>query len=118
MPQRCTVCSHQHRERIERARARGRSLRWLARKYGLTKDAIHRRIRHSGWRIPPFIMPTWMTGRVRGNPEKTKPYRWRPGQSGNLPGRPLTPPWTVEELIREAIAGDLRAVRKLGKLGF
>jgi hypothetical protein len=26
-----------------------------------------------------------------GNPDKTKPCRWKPGQSGNLRGRPTKP---------------------------
>jgi hypothetical protein len=97
MPHQCTVCSHPRHRAIERARARGRSLRWLARQNGLSKDAIRRHMHHPPFRIPAFILPTWMTGQVRGNPEKTRPYRWKPGQSGDPHGRLSTRPRTVED---------------------
>jgi hypothetical protein len=91
MPQPCRVCHHPELERISQDRAEGRSLRFLSRKYGLTKSAIHRHAHHSpiDLRFQRAILE--LTGQpvpVRGNPEKTKPYRWKPGQSGNSRGRP------------------------------
>ena len=85
---RCTVCSHPRRKPIEKAIARGRSLLELAQKYGLTKIAIHRHDHHAQFRLPAMIWPTFITGQVRGNSDKTKPFRWKPGQSGNPRGRP------------------------------
>lgn len=37
------------------------------------------------------MVPTGITGRVRGNPDKTKPFRWKRGQSGNPHGRSPKP---------------------------
>jgi len=39
--------------------------------------------------------------RIRGNPEKTKPYRFQPGQSGNPGGRPKKFP--VTDMLREIL---------------
>jgi hypothetical protein len=85
---RCTVCSHPSRATIEKGAAHGRSLRKLANRYGLTKSAIHRHNHHFHFRFPAFIFPTCISGEVRGNPNKTKPFRWGPGESGNPSGRP------------------------------
>ena len=41
-PSQCTVCAHQERARIELLRAGGASLRILAEKFGISKDAVHR----------------------------------------------------------------------------
>jgi hypothetical protein len=120
MPKSCTVCAHPLREKIEKAVARGRSVRWLAGEYGLTKSAIQRHKRHPlpGWLTDKQLVTVLAGERksMRGNPDKTKAYRWKPGQSGNPRGRSSTPRWTMQELIREAIAGDLRAVMMLSKL--
>lgn len=85
---RCTVCSHPSRASIEKGAVHGRSLRKLADRYGLTKSAIHRHNDHCYFRFPALIFPTCISGEVRGNPNKTKPFRWRPGESGNPNGRP------------------------------
>jgi hypothetical protein len=85
---RCTVCSHPSRASIEKGAVHGRSLRKLADRYGLTKSAIHRHNHHCHFRFPALIFPTCISGKVRGNPNKTKPFRWRPGESGNPDGRP------------------------------
>jgi hypothetical protein len=92
----CTVCCHPERERIERALARGRSLRWLAGRHGLTKSAIHRHKRHpdpaQDWLIKALSKAAAGERKsMRGNPDKTKPYRWKAGQSGNSRGRPPKP---------------------------
>jgi transposase-like protein len=42
MPQTCTICAHADRTGIERALARGATLRDIARQYGVGKDAIAR----------------------------------------------------------------------------
>ena len=96
MPRHCAICSNPFRQDIEKALARGRSLRWLAGKYQVSKSAIHRHARHPllGWVTDEqLIRALTQPRRVRGNPDKTKPYRWKPGRSGNPHGRTSTPPW-------------------------
>jgi hypothetical protein len=92
MPNPCTICPHRRRKKIEKDRARGRSLRWLARKYDLAKSAVHRHLGHADSKpglLDQILGPEPRApGRPRGNPDKTKPYRWKPGQSGNPRGRP------------------------------
>jgi hypothetical protein len=101
---RCTVCSSPRRRSIERGVAQGQSLRELASKCGLTKSAIHRHLHHSEFRLPALIFPTFLTGQVRGNPNKTKPFRWRPGESGNPYGRPPG---------RKSAVSEARELRKM-----
>lgn len=85
---RCTMCCHCQRQAIEKDVANGRSLRELAKKFGLTRSAIHRHNHHAPWRLPAITWPSFLTGKVRGIPDKTKPFRWRLGESGNPRGRP------------------------------
>lgn len=40
----------------------------------------------------------------RGNPDKTKPFRFQPGQSGNPSGRPRKPEAILSEAIRKQLA--------------
>jgi hypothetical protein len=101
---RCTVCSHLRRGAIEKGIAHGRSLRELSKKYGVTKSAIHRHNHHSEWRFPRLVFSNLVTGQVRGNPDKTKPFRWRPGESGNPGGRPLG---------RKSAVSEARELRKM-----
>jgi hypothetical protein len=96
MPRRCTICASPSRQDIEIALARGRSLRSLAGKHRLSKSAIHRHKRHADsaqdWLIKALSKATAGERKtVRGNPDKTKPHRWEPGQSGNRLGRPTKP---------------------------
>ena len=42
MPRVCTVCAHEEREAIDHALVAGVSLRDVARRHGVTKDALHR----------------------------------------------------------------------------
>ena len=93
MPNPCTICAHRRRKSLEKDRARGRSLRWLAGKYGLAKSAIHRHLGHADSKTAGLLneilgSSSPAPGCARGNPDKTKPYRWKPGQSGNPAGRP------------------------------
>lgn len=45
---------------------------------------------------------------MRGNPDKTLPYRWRPGQSGNPGGRPKGTPLidACREVLAKLVPGD------------
>lgn len=99
MSRHCSLCRHSRRKGIEKALSRGRSIRQLAQKYALTKSAIHRDAHHPEdpemariLRSLDRPLPDWLlSGKprpVRGNPDKTKPYRCKPGQSGNPHGRP------------------------------
>ena len=38
---------------------------------------------------------------MRGNPDKTRPFRWKPGQSGNPGGRPKSQ--YISEALRRAL---------------
>jgi hypothetical protein len=82
---RCTVCIHLRHEAIEKAHAHGRPLRLVAKKYHLTKSALHRHKHYSKWRFPALAFPNFFTEHVRGNPDKTKPFRWEPGEWGDEP---------------------------------
>ena len=89
----CTVCAHRQRNRIDRALASSHSLRRVAAKYGLTKSAIHRHAHHPADPELRRLLNSKLVlsdgpRPVRGNPDKTKPYRWKRGQSGNPRGRP------------------------------
>jgi len=47
-------------------------------------------------------MPENSAKTVRGNPDKTIPHRWQPGQSGNPGGRPKRTP--LADACREVLA--------------
>jgi hypothetical protein len=60
--QRCTVCRHDERWRIEVLRAGGASLDALAQKFGLGRDAIHR---HWERHVSDEIKATYLAGPVQ-----------------------------------------------------
>ena len=50
---------------------------------------------------------------MRGNPEKTKPFRWKAGQSGNPKGRPLKKPITERyEALLEDLGGPRHVLKR------
>src|ERR1043165_2020271 len=52
---------------------------------------------------------------MRGNPDKTKPFRWKPGQSGNPKGRPVKKPITerYEALLEDPVPEHVRLSMRL-----
>src|SRR5262249_6648281 len=52
---------------------------------------------------------------MRGNPDKTKPFRWKPGQSGNPKGRPFKKPITerYEALLEDPLPEQVRVSMRL-----
>src|SRR5271169_3501585 len=82
-------------------------------------------------------MPENSAKTMRGNPDKTIPHRWQPGQSGNPGGRPKKTPLAdacrevlgrlvpddadgrtyaeaiAETLAQKALSGDIRAAQEL-----
>ena len=53
MPRSCTVCAHPERHSIEAALVAGRSLRDIARHFGVSKDAV---ARHAAEHLPPALV--------------------------------------------------------------
>ena len=62
-PSQCTVCAHQERARIELLRAGGASLRILAEKFEISKDAVHRHFERTTLRMRE--RPSFVLGRAR-----------------------------------------------------
>jgi Family of unknown function (DUF5681) len=80
-----------------------------------TDSGIHRRGQRSAGRREKKkrkserIGISAKTGR-RGNPDKTIPYRWKPGQSGNPDGRPKND--LAREIARGVFEDDPELIRQ------
>lgn len=84
----CMLCESDRLE-LERLMARGRLPKGMLRKFGLSRWQAYKHRRHGPGHLsrPYYEREEWLRRRAQG--QRLMPWWWKPGQSGNIRGRPV-----------------------------